>query len=548
MQDESKEKISAKKAEDLNKIKGAKETQEAKEKKETEVTQKEEQEDSCGFDKFGSITDLLKKNEKLPFDDYDIDIKPNEELKEFIANENKHVGESEVSENETQKPNKIKRRQFRNLLILSLGILLVFYFLYSMVLGRSGNQESKKALSSKETSEKIEFAHSFDQSDAKSVWKERIQNQIKDAITVNQTLTQQISDLNKFKQQITEQEDKNQKDYDQLKDQVNKLTNLNGKGEMGEGDAVGLPNDNTGGLLSESPGNQSLLSTAPQQEQQIRIDKLSVSSGRSSEASSEANNKTAKNYVPAGTFVKAIMLGGADVAAGAMSQSDPVPMLFRILGAGNLPNYRKSSLKNCIVTAAVIGDISSETGKIRLERMSCARPSGRVIDLPVEGTVFGPSGKNGVRGTPVWREKELLQRAFVAGTLSGISDGVSQKYTTTTISPSGAIQTLDKDAIFKHGASQGIGKAMDKLAEYNIRRAEQYHPVIQISAGTLVDIVFLKGFFLEDQFNQSFNLGANKNTVNDFSSDANSTSTEDNSNQTTEETAKETLRRMKSDA
>jgi hypothetical protein len=37
--------------------------------------------------------------------------------------------------------------------------------------------------------------------------------------------------------------------------------------------------------------------------------------------------KTAANYVhvPSGTFVKAIMPGGADVAAGAMSQSDPSP-------------------------------------------------------------------------------------------------------------------------------------------------------------------------------------------------------------------------------
>ena len=38
---------------------------------------------------------------------------------------------------------------------------------------------------------------------------------------------------------------------------------------------------------------------------------------------------------------------------------------------------------------------------------------------------------------------------------------------------------------------------MDKLAEYNIKRAEQYHPVIQLSAGTVVDIVFQEGFFLD---------------------------------------------------
>ena len=40
---------------------------------------------------------------------------------------------------------------------------------------------------------------------------------------------------------------------------------------------------------------------------------------------------------------------------------------------------------------------------------------------------------------------------------------------------------------------------MDKIADYNIRRADQYHPVIQLSAGTIVDVVFLKGFYLDGQ-------------------------------------------------
>ena len=49
------------------------------------------------------------------------------------------------------------------------------------------------------------------------------------------------------------------------------------------------------------------------------------------------------------------------------------------------------------------------------------------------------------------------------------------------------------------GAAQGVSNAMDKIADYNIRRADQYHPVIQLSAGTIVDIVFLKGFYLDGQ-------------------------------------------------
>ncbi len=60
------------------------------------------------------------------------------------------------------------------------------------------------------------------------------------------------------------------------------------------------------------------------------------------------------------------MLGAADAAAGVNSQANPSPMLFRIIASGTLPNHKKSHLKDCVVTAAVYGDISSERGDIRL--------------------------------------------------------------------------------------------------------------------------------------------------------------------------------------
>jgi hypothetical protein len=217
----------------------------------------------------------------------------------------------------------------------------------------------------------------------------------------------------------------------------------------------------------------------------------------------EQSRKNPDNYVPAGTFVRAIALGGADASSAVNAQANPVPMLFRIIENGTLPNNRYSHLKDCLVTAAVVGDISSERGLIRLENLSCigkGDPKGeQIIDIAVHGTVFGSEGKNGIRGRPLWREKALLQRAFVAGTLSGLANGLTQKYTTTAVSPLGSTKSVEPQDIFKYGASNGLGNAMEKLADYNIQRAEQYHPVLQLTAGTIVDIVFLRGFYLEEQ-------------------------------------------------
>jgi len=209
--------------------------------------------------------------------------------------------------------------------------------------------------------------------------------------------------------------------------------------------------------------------------------------------------KNPDSFVPAGTFAEAIMLGAADASAGVQAQASPSPMLFRIIANGTLPNHQKSHLKDCVVTAAVVGDISSERGQIRLERLSCTFPNGEIVEQVVDGTIFGMDAKNGVRGTPVWREGALLGRAAVAGTLSGLGSAVSQTYTTSSISPLGATQTVNNGDVFKYGAAQGAANAMEKLAEYNIRRAEQYHPVIQLTAGQPVDVVFLKGFYLDGQ-------------------------------------------------
>ncbi len=202
--------------------------------------------------------------------------------------------------------------------------------------------------------------------------------------------------------------------------------------------------------------------------------------------------------MPTGTFVRAIALGGADASAGVTSQANPTPMLFRLLDKGTLPNHQESQLRNCIATAAAIGDVSSERGEVRLERLSCVRPNGKVVDIPVEATVFGPDGKNGIRGNPLWREGALLQRAFAAGSLSGLSSGIGRGFTSSSLNALGNAQTVvDSSKIIQHSLANGVSNAADKLAEYNVKRAEQYHPVIQLSAGTVVDIVFLKGFYLD---------------------------------------------------
>ena len=74
--------------------------------------------------------------------------------------------------------------------------------------------------------------------------------------------------------------------------------------------------------------------------------------------------KTPNNYVFSNTFAKAVVLQGADASAGVLSQANPDIMIFQIIDDGVMPNKYRTPLKGCMVSASVIGDISSETRKV----------------------------------------------------------------------------------------------------------------------------------------------------------------------------------------
>lgn len=214
------------------------------------------------------------------------------------------------------------------------------------------------------------------------------------------------------------------------------------------------------------------------------------------------SGKTTKNYVPVGSFVKAILLNGLLAATSVTGQANPRPVLLRILDVGQLPNHAHSRLKDCFVIGAGIGDISSERAYIRLETLSCTRKNNQIIEFPVYGTVVGPDGRDGIYGRMIWADQKLLKNALRAGLVSGLSQGVSQNFVTKTISPTLGWQTLMSDKVLQYGASSAASTASEKLADYYLKRSDQYQPVVEIDAGTLVDIVFLKqGFYLQEPNN-----------------------------------------------
>ena len=167
----------------------------------------------------------------------------------------------------------------------------------------------------------------------------------------------------------------------------------------------------------------------------------------------------------------------------------------------------EADVAGCTLTGAAYGDLSSEKIYVRLQTMTCAGPDhGSVIETKVTGFVAG-GGKAGVRGPVVSREGALVEKAFLAGLVSGAGE-TAANLLQTPARAEGAVNTAGLADLGRAGRGGGAASAGRRVADYLIRRAEQYQPVIQMQTGTRVTVVFIEGVRIDGQED---NKGKNNN-------------------------------------
>ena len=206
--------------------------------------------------------------------------------------------------------------------------------------------------------------------------------------------------------------------------------------------------------------------------------------------------KTPGTYLPSGSFVRAVLLAGLNAPTGGQAQSNPHPVLLRLIDHAQLPNQFRLKAKDCLIVGSGYGDLSSERAYIRTESLSCVSPTGEALDLPIKGYVAGEDGKAGVMGRLITKQGQVLANALIAGIGSGLGQAFQQSASTTSISPLGSTSSVKQGEEFKAGISSGVGKAMDRLAQYYIALAEKLYPVVEVDAGRMVDVVITKGAML----------------------------------------------------
>ena len=98
------------------------------------------------------------------------------------------------------------------------------------------------------------------------------------------------------------------------------------------------------------------------------------------------------------------------------------------------------------------------------------------------------------------RDSKIVTWAGVSGALSGLAQAAQYAQSVQNFGIyGGATSVVPSSNIGPYAAYGGATKATEELSKYYIKRAEQYHPVIQVGSGNKVSIVFKDGFFLFDE-------------------------------------------------
>ncbi len=194
--------------------------------------------------------------------------------------------------------------------------------------------------------------------------------------------------------------------------------------------------------------------------------------------------------IPAGSFVKGMLLSGVIAPTMGEGLNDPIPSLLRVTGISNLPNFSKADIRGCFILAETKGNLATETVSFRLKTLSCIKNDGSTYEKPITGYVTGENGMEGLPGRVVSKQGAIIARAFAAEFAGGIAEAFEEQGQIVSTTASGVVTTLDPNKTLETGLFAGTSAALNRISEFYMDLAENMVPVIEINSGRKIDIVF----------------------------------------------------------
>ena len=209
--------------------------------------------------------------------------------------------------------------------------------------------------------------------------------------------------------------------------------------------------------------------------------------------------KVLKNFIPAGSILKATLLNGMYAPTMGKGQDSPYPALMRLWDLGFLPNAVRKDLAGCFVLGDAYGELSDSRVHIRLNKLSCISDSEkRVLEKDIKGFVNGDDGKVGIYGEIRANFGELTLAALLAEFIAAAGETVKTASQNVVQNPLGGITTTfpATSDIIASAAGSGFGEAAEMIAEFYINIMKEMSPVIEIHGRRDVEIIISNGIEL----------------------------------------------------
>ena len=230
-------------------------------------------------------------------------------------------------------------------------------------------------------------------------------------------------------------------------------------------------------------------------------------------SSNPYKNSNLKTVIPAGSYVKAKVISGAETTT-----TDLFPVLLQLDYAYQGPNSRVINFKNCLMTAKAKANLSIERVLMQVDKLSCVRENGESIDLAVNGFVSGADSNFGSKGTYISHQDKVVLAALLDGlvkTIGGAGGALSQAQQSQTVATgnTGSAQVATNVAgdipqfVLGSGISAGAG-AFGYATQFFLQQAMQLLPTIGVGSGQdvwviLLDQVTVPSLYTDTNFDNS---------------------------------------------
>lgn len=206
----------------------------------------------------------------------------------------------------------------------------------------------------------------------------------------------------------------------------------------------------------------------------------------------EIQDKGSRTHIPAGSFVKAVLLNGVDAPTGSKGKGSPYPVLLRILDLAQLPNHFRSDFKECFAIGEAFCELSNERTQFRVNSLSCMSNEGKEVESKISAYAVGEDGKLGLSGRVVTKQGAILGRSLLAGFLTGAGSALTMSSYSQTQTVSGfPVNNLDPNKVFQASIGAGVSKAAEELSRFYLDMAKELFPVCEVNAGRKTDLVFM---------------------------------------------------------